>query len=152
MTAVDKALLEIDRACSSGAVVREPDVLETYSHDESEAAPTMPEALVRVRSTAEVAAVLRAATKYSIPVTPRAGGTSRVGGSVPSTGSIVLSVEKMDQMKGDTKTTIAVTEPGITPRSSSHRRSRRVLPPIQPTAADRRQYRRKRSWIRPSAE
>jgi len=114
MRAVDKALLEIGRACATGSVIRDRDILHGYASDESEASATMPEAVVRVQNTAEVAAVLRSANKHSVPVTPRAGGTSRVGGSVPSPGSIVLSVENMEEIKGvERDDHLAVVEPGV---------------------------------------
>jgi glycolate oxidase len=111
---LERALLEIDRACGDGAVVRDPDVLETYAGDESETPRRRPDALVRASSTRDVAAVLAAASKYAVPVTPRGAGTGRVGGAVPVSGGIVLSTEGMRSIvEIDGEELVAVVEPGV---------------------------------------
>ena len=111
---LDPALIEIERAIGSGRVVRDPDVLAAYAKDESEAEPSLPDAVVRVHSTAEVAAVMTAASRHRVPVTPRAGGTGRTGGAVPSAGGIVLAFEQMNRILGiETDDMIAVVEPGV---------------------------------------
>lgn len=111
---VDAALIAIERACGSGSVVVDRDVLEGYGHDESEVTPRTPDALVRARSTADVAAVLKAANQHGVPVTPRAGGTGRVGGAVPVDGGIVLAFEKMNALVGiEGDDLLAVVQPGL---------------------------------------
>ncbi len=99
MGSVDKALLEIERSCGSDSVLRDPSLLEGYAHDDSETEPCLPEAVVRARSTDEVSAVMRAAFAHEVPVTPRGGGTGRVGGAVPVPGGIVLAFERMAAIK-----------------------------------------------------
>ena len=79
MTSVDNALLAIGRACGSGAVIRDRDVRQSYAGDESEATPCVPEAVVRASSTKDVSEVMKAAFAHEVPVTPRGGGTGRVG-------------------------------------------------------------------------
>ncbi len=112
--AAERALLELGRALPSDAVVRDRDILETYASDASEVTPVIPEAVVRVRNTREVSAVLRACHAHGVPVTPRAGGTSRVGGSVPVPGGIVLAFEQMNTLKGvERADLLAVVEPGL---------------------------------------
>jgi FAD/FMN-containing dehydrogenase len=54
--------------------------------------------VVRPRSTPEVQEVLRVASRESIPVTPRGGGTGKAGGCIPTAGGIVLSLEKMNRI------------------------------------------------------
>ena len=111
---LSQALIEIDRALGDGRVVTDPEVLATYSRDESEADPVMPEAVVRVRDTRETLAVMRAASAHRIPVTPRAGGTGRTGGSIPLAGGIVLAFEQCNRIKGiERDDLIVVTEPGV---------------------------------------
>lgn len=100
MSSVDDALIAIERACGSGSVIRDPSLLEGYAHDESEAEACMPEAVVRVSSTAEVSAVMKAAYEHEVPVTPRGGGTGRVGGAVPVPGGIVMAFERMSSIQG----------------------------------------------------
>jgi glycolate oxidase len=112
--ALEPALIEIERALGSGRVVTDADVLASYAKDESEADPRQPDAVVRVHSTAEVAAVMRAASKHRVPITPRAGGTGRTGGAVPLAGGIVLAFEQMNRIKGiEQGDMIAVVEPGV---------------------------------------
>ena len=102
------------RSLPSGAILRDPDILETYASDASEVSPCVPEAVVRVRSTAEVSAVMRACHEHSVPVTPRSGGTSRVGGSVPVAGGLVLAFEQMNALKGvEQGDMLAVAQPGL---------------------------------------
>ena len=111
---LSQALIEIDRAIGDGRVVTDREVLATYSRDESEAAPVMPDAVVRVRDAKETLAVMRAAASHRIPVTPRAGGTGRTGGSIPLAGGIVIAFEQCNRIKGiERDDMVIVVEPGL---------------------------------------
>jgi glycolate oxidase len=99
MSSLDSALLAIDQACGSGSVIRDKTLLEGYAGDESETTPCVPEAVVRASSTEEVSSVMQAAFEHGVPVTPRGGGTGRVGGAVPVPGGIVLTFERMASIK-----------------------------------------------------
>ena len=131
-----KALIEIDRACPSGTVIQDPDVLLRYASDASECEPTPPDAVVRPNSTSQVAAVLKAATKHGIPVTPRGAGTSRVGGAVPVNGGIVMSLEKMNAFEGlETRDRLAVVQPGcITGQLKEKANDEGLLYPVDPNS------------------
>ena len=100
MPPLDRALAEIDRRIASGGVITDRDVLEAFAGDESEVPPRMPGAAVRVSSTADVAAVMRAASSHGVPVTARGAGTGRVGGAVPAEGGLVLVFEQMAGILG----------------------------------------------------
>jgi len=114
MSSLDAALIEIERACGSGSVLRDPSLLEGYAHDDSEAEPCLPEAVVRASSTVEVSAVMKAAHTHEIPVTPRGGGTGRVGGAIPVPGGIVLAFEKMNRIEGiDRQELTTRVQPGV---------------------------------------
>ena len=114
MSSVDAALIAIERACGSGSVIRDPSILEGYARDESEAEPCTPEAVVRATSTADVSAVMKAAYEHEVPVTPRGGGTGRVGGAVPVPGGIVLALEKMNEVQGIDKRELTThVQPGL---------------------------------------
>jgi FAD/FMN-containing dehydrogenase len=58
-----------------------------------------PVALVRARSTAEVATVLRICDAHRHPVVPQAGLTGLTGGATPMADCVVLSVERMDAIE-----------------------------------------------------
>lgn len=111
---LDRALIEIERALGDGRVIRDEDVRDTYSHDESETAPRRPDAVVRAQTTKDVSVVLASANKHRIPVTPRAAGTGRTGGAVPVAGGIVLSLEGMNSVRGiEHEDLLVVSGPGI---------------------------------------
>ncbi|WP_346764765.1 FAD-linked oxidase C-terminal domain-containing protein [Rhodococcus sp. HNM0569] len=96
-------------------VVTDPDVLESYSHDEAEWAPyALPLALVRAESAREVQAVVRACRARAIPVVARGAGTGLSGGANAVDGCVVVSLEAMTAIKTiDTLERLAVVEPGV---------------------------------------
>ncbi|MHC4846992.1 MAG: FAD-binding oxidoreductase [Planctomycetota bacterium] len=88
--------------------------LEPYGRDETMQLYSAAGIVVRPRSTPEVQEVLRVASRESIPVTPRGGGTGKAGGCIPVEGGIVLCVEKMNRIKEiDASNRFAVVEPGV---------------------------------------
>jgi glycolate oxidase len=111
--ALEPALLEIERALPSGSVIVDRDLCASYAGDESDVAPHLPDAVVRARSAADVAAVLRAASSHQVFVTPRAAGTGKSGGAIPVRGGIVLALDAFAGIEeihaGDL---VAVSRPG----------------------------------------
>jgi glycolate oxidase len=110
----DAAVAALERICGAERVLRAPEKLEPYTHDEHTSARGTPEAAVLAASIDEVAAVLRLANERHIAITPRGLGTGLVGGSVPAFGGVVLSVEKMAriiEIDGDNLS--VVVEPGM---------------------------------------
>jgi glycolate oxidase len=87
-----------------------------YTHDEAlTATPRAPLAVVRPRSTDEVAGVLRVADEGCVPVVARGSGTGLSGAAIPIEGGILLSFERMDTIvEIDTANHVAVVEPGVT--------------------------------------
>ncbi|WP_407934046.1 FAD-binding oxidoreductase [Halocatena halophila] len=57
-----------------------------------------PDAVVRPKTTAEVATILEAATDHGVPVTPYAAGTSLEGNPVPTEGGISMNMMAMDDV------------------------------------------------------
>ncbi len=91
----------------------ELDVRRAFARDESEAPPVVPEAVVRVRSTAEVSATMAIASRHDVPVTARAGGTGRTGAAVPSAGGWVIAFERFDRvLEVSRDDAVAIVEPG----------------------------------------
>jgi glycolate oxidase len=65
-------------------------------------------------TTAEVAAVVRACHEQRVPVVPRGGGSGYTGGSVPISGGVVLSLERMNRiLEIDEANLVAVVEPNV---------------------------------------
>lgn len=111
---LERALVDLDRALGSGRVLTDLAIREAHAGDESEATPVVPDAVVRARNAADVSAVLRIANAHRIAVTPRAGGTGRVGGAVPLEAGIVLAFEGMQGLAGIERTDqLVVVEPGV---------------------------------------
>lgn len=62
-------------------------------------ASVRPLALFRPRSTAEVAKALEIATAHRLPVVPQGGLTGLTGGTVPSEGALLISMERMNAVE-----------------------------------------------------
>ena len=77
-----------------------PEKLEAYKTDEEENViyHHLPEAVVFPETTEQVAAIVKLANEYKIPITPRCGGTGLAGGAIPTCGGIVLCLEKMNKI------------------------------------------------------
>jgi glycolate oxidase len=99
-------------------VVEDLVAIERYLYDET-APPVRPSAsreiiVVKPGSIDEVANVIKIANKYRVPVYPRGGGTSLVGGAVPTKPGIVLSLERLDRIYIDVESMVAEVEAGVT--------------------------------------
>jgi glycolate oxidase len=65
-------------------------------------------------NTAEVADVVRICAERRIPIVPRGGGTGYTGGSVPTRGGIVLSLERLNRiLEIDEANLVAVVQPNV---------------------------------------
>ncbi len=65
-------------------------------------------------TTTEVAAVVRACAAERVAIVPRGAGTGYTGGSVPTQGGVVLSLERMNRiLEIDEANLIAVVEPNV---------------------------------------
>jgi glycolate oxidase len=91
-------------------------VPEDATHDEALGeTPVQPRAVVRPGSTAEVAAVVRAAGAEGVPLTARGSGTGLSGGCTPVEGGVVVSFERMNRiLEIDTANHVAIVQPGVT--------------------------------------
>jgi glycolate dehydrogenase FAD-linked subunit len=72
------------------------------------------DAVVFPGTTEEVAAIVRLCAEYHIPIVPRGAGTGYTGGSVPTQGGIVISLERMNRiLEIDEANLLAVVEPNV---------------------------------------
>ncbi|HEU5109313.1 MAG TPA: FAD-linked oxidase C-terminal domain-containing protein [Micromonosporaceae bacterium] len=102
-------------ALPDGAVLTDPDLLRTHQRDEADlCAYGMPVAVVRPRTTAEVADVLRVAAAHGAPVVPQGARTGLAGAANAVDGSVVLSLTAMDRILDvDPVNRVAVVQPGV---------------------------------------
>ncbi|MFC9518051.1 FAD-binding oxidoreductase [Nocardiaceae bacterium NPDC056970] len=108
-----ESLNSLAQRLSSGAVLTDPDLLESYRQDWSfDPEAGTPAMVVRAADTADVQEVLRFAVDHGVPVVPRGAGTSVVGGSTAVDGAITLSLERMTAITVDRESRTAVVQPG----------------------------------------
>lgn len=104
---------ELKRIVGSGNLFTAPEELVAYSYDATRA-ESLPWAVARPGSAAEVAAILQLANRDGFPVVPRGAGTGMSGGSVPVQGGVALSLERMDRIvEIDEENLLAVVQPGV---------------------------------------
>ncbi|MGE0790745.1 MAG: FAD-binding oxidoreductase [Sandaracinaceae bacterium] len=112
--ALDRALAELARAIGDSAIDTDEATRHALARDESDAEPTMPDAVVHVRSTEQLARAMAVAHRHAIPVTPRGGGTGRAGGAVPRAGGWLLALDgwrDIDEVHRNDA--VVVTRPGV---------------------------------------
>jgi glycolate oxidase len=87
-------------------------------HDESlHQRVRTPLAVVRPRTTAEVAAIAQIASSHSVPIVVRGSGTGLSGGATPVCGGLVVSFSEMKSILHlDERDHVVVVQPGITLR------------------------------------
>ena len=108
---VDKEVLkELQDILPPDSIVVGEDQLEPYCHDETPQLDFKPEVALRPRSSSEVSDIVRLALRRNIPLTPRGGGTGLSGGALPVFGGIVVSFEKMNEIKEIDKDLIPTDE------------------------------------------
>jgi glycolate oxidase len=94
-------------------VLLDPADLTTYAYDATHYT-NAPEAVVVPAATAEVAAVLRLASRERLPVVARGSGTSLCGGATPIKGGIVLCTARLNRiLQIDSAKLCATVEPGV---------------------------------------
>jgi glycolate oxidase len=108
-------ITELERLLSPGALVTDPDVVEGYRRDRADIVPAgVPRAVVRATSLDDVRATLTWASEHRVPVVPRGAGTGLSGGANAIDGCVVLSMERMRQIREiNTEQRYAVVEPGV---------------------------------------
>jgi glycolate oxidase len=108
-------ITELRRRLSPGALVTDPDVVEGYRRDRADIVPAgVPRAVVRATSLDDVRATLMWASGHRVPVVPRGAGTGLSGGANAIDGCVVLSLERMRQIREiNTEQRYAVVEPGV---------------------------------------
>lgn len=111
---IPKARESLMEIVGESHVLCEDTLMEPYSHDESPVAKAMPDLVVRPESAQEVSRVVKTCAELGVPVVPRGLGTGLTGGSVPTFGGVVVSLERMNSVvEIDEVNMMAVVQPGI---------------------------------------
>ena len=109
------ALRELEAALPAGTVVVDPATVDNHKRDRADLCPAgSPLALVRPRTTEQVQAVMRWATRHRVPVVPQGARTGLSGGANAVEGCLLLSLAGMDAIvEIDPVDQVAVVEPGV---------------------------------------
>ena len=96
------------------ALKEDPDTLGVYGHDESDQGDFPPQLVAFPTTTAQVQAAYRACTRHRVPLTPVGARTGKSGGSLPVSGGLALSLERMNRiLELRPEDLIAVVQPGV---------------------------------------
>ncbi len=94
-------------------VLHTPYDLTLYEYDASIDRGT-PDIVVLPASTEEVAAIVKIAARYEVPIVPRGAGTGLSGGAIPIYGGIVMVFSRMNRiLEIDCENLRAVVQPGL---------------------------------------
>lgn len=91
-----------------------PEDLVAYSYDANEEKRSLPEGVVLPSTTEEVAAIVKLANQYKVPITPRGGASGYTGGCVPVRGGIVMAMDRFNKiLEIDADNYLVILEPGV---------------------------------------
>ena len=100
---------------TDATLISDPDITASYSRDQAPfASAAAPFAVLLARSASEISIALKYANENSIPVVTRGAGSGLSGGANSTAGSLVISLEKMNQIiEIDTANQIARVQAGV---------------------------------------
>ena len=95
-------------------VFLDKNILNDYSHDETEDLKFLPQIVLKPYNTAQVSIIMIYCNKRNITVTPCGARTGLSGGSLPIFGGVALSLENFNKIiQIDEKNLQATVEPGV---------------------------------------
>ena len=103
----------LEEAIGPEKVLSSPVNLIAYSFDGT-FEQHLPDAVVLPEANEEVAAVVRVASRYDVPIVPRGMASGLAGGSIPVRGGIVMSLTRMNRiLEIDRENMIATVQAGV---------------------------------------
>jgi FAD/FMN-containing dehydrogenase len=92
---MDDFLTELAAIAGADHVLTDPDVTDGYTTDWTRRFNGQARCVVRPGNTDEVAAVMRACARAGVPVVPQGGNTGLVGGGIPQSSAVLLSLRRL---------------------------------------------------------
>jgi len=128
-------LKELEKIVGRTNLFTDAEELVVYSYDATRQ-ESLPWAVARPATAREVSDIILLANRERFPVVPRGAGTGMSGGSVPASGGLVLSFERMNRiLEIDVQNRMAVAEPGvITGDLQAEVEARRLFYPPDPAS------------------
>lgn len=134
--ALEESLEEIT---SADRVFDSPDVLETYSHDNSFVPKIRPRCVVKASTMEEVREIIKLANDLNVPLVPVSSkGPHHRGGTVPGAGgAVIVDLNEMNRIiRIDPRNKVAMIEPGVTFGQLKEGLARESLAPYMTLAPD----------------
>ena len=104
----------LKKIVGSDNIFSSEEVLQEYSHDETEDISFIPEAVVKPTDTIQISEIMKYCNVKNIPVTPCGARTGLSGGSLPVMSGVVLSTEKLKSiLEIDERNLQSTVEPGV---------------------------------------
>lgn len=108
-----RVIKELQKRLGKRWALHTPEDLLVYEYDGT-IDRGYPQAIVFPNSSEDVAAVIRIANKYGLPVVPRGAGTGLSGGALAIEGGIVIALTRLKRiLELDPVNKLAVVEPGV---------------------------------------
>ena len=119
-------------------IVVDPDIIAGYCEDETPDLKCTPLLVLRPRNTRQISEIMKICNEKEIKVTVRGGGTSVVGGSIPTEDGIVLSLEHLNKIiEIDPETMTATLQPTvITGDINKEAEMHGLFYPVDPASVD----------------
>ena len=115
MADLTSIVAQLAKIVPANRILTSPEDIIPYSFDGTAALSQRPLAVVLPQTTEEVSRLVRWANETKTPLVTRGSGTGLSGGSVPSVGSIVLSLSRFDKvLELDRGNLTLLVEPGVT--------------------------------------
>src|ERR1700687_3503953 len=89
----------LEAELSPNQVFADEDRIVAYGRDESDSGEFPPHLVVFAESTAQVSKVFQICQSLSAPLTPCGARSGKSGGSLPLSGGVALSLERMNRIK-----------------------------------------------------
>lgn len=110
---IDEAVKELESILGEKNVTKDPAITIAYSHDQM-ALTEGPDIVVLPESIKDVQEIMKIASKYKLPVTPKATGANMGGLVIPRHGGILVDLKRMDKIyEIDEENMTATVGPGV---------------------------------------
>ncbi|MAR39194.1 MAG: FAD-binding oxidoreductase [Flavobacteriales bacterium] len=104
----------LTKIVGSDNIFSSEEVLQEYSHDETEDLSFIPETVVKPTDSIQISEIMKYCNMKNIPVTPCGARTGLSGGSLPVMSGVVLSTEKLNSiLEIDERNLQSTVEPGV---------------------------------------